>query len=396
MQLAPCRPQGVRATCQWDGGQLIPNRQGGWQPVGPVRPCRTRRTRRRRWRSMPQGLQRIRDAFVQCREARRAARHRRHRGAQRARLSPASVPVADLQQAHRPVWRQPAEPHALSARSVRRGARGVSDDKPVGVKVSATDWVEGGWDIEQTIEYAQELKKRGVDWIDASSGGVSPLQKIPLGPGYQVPLAQAIKQATGVTTMAVGLITEAQAGRGDRGLRQGRHGRARPRHALRPALGLARRGRTRRPGRCPAAILALAALDAEGAVRRDDVRDAVTALPSFSPSSWPVQQGAKRRWLHIRGLETLTRLFASGGRATSMPRVKPGMTPENAPRSKPSFRRKPGMVLACARDATAKSRQTTGKRNTHGTRIFRDALASAGVRAERGPRLGPAGAAVAG
>ena len=84
------------------------------------------------------------------------------------------------------------------------------DDKPVGIKVSATDWVEGGWDIEQTIEYSHELKKRGVDWIDVSSGGVSPLQKIPLGPGYQVPLAQAVKQATGVTTMAVGLITEAK------------------------------------------------------------------------------------------------------------------------------------------------------------------------------------------
>jgi 2,4-dienoyl-CoA reductase-like NADH-dependent reductase (Old Yellow Enzyme family) len=56
----------------------------------------------------------------------------------------------------------------------------------------------------------KELKQRGVDWIDASSGGVSPLQKIPLGPGYQVPFAQAIKQATDVTTMAVGLITEAK------------------------------------------------------------------------------------------------------------------------------------------------------------------------------------------
>ena len=85
----------------------------------------------------------------------------------------------------------------------------VPDNKPVGVKVSATDWVEGGWDLEQTIEYARELKKRGVDWIDASSGGVSPLQKIPLSPGYQVPFAEAVKKATGVTTIAVGLITGA-------------------------------------------------------------------------------------------------------------------------------------------------------------------------------------------
>jgi len=83
-------------------------------------------------------------------------------------------------------------------------------DKPVGIRVSCTDWVEGGWDLEQTIQFARELKGRGVDWIDASSGGVSPLQKIPLGPGYQVPFAQAIREATGLTTIAVGLITEAR------------------------------------------------------------------------------------------------------------------------------------------------------------------------------------------
>jgi 2,4-dienoyl-CoA reductase-like NADH-dependent reductase (Old Yellow Enzyme family) len=84
------------------------------------------------------------------------------------------------------------------------------DHKPIGVKVSATDWVEGGWDVEQTIELVKELKKRGLDWVDVSSGGVSPLQKIPLSPGYQVPFAQKIKEATGVATIAVGLITEAK------------------------------------------------------------------------------------------------------------------------------------------------------------------------------------------
>jgi 2,4-dienoyl-CoA reductase-like NADH-dependent reductase (Old Yellow Enzyme family) len=83
-------------------------------------------------------------------------------------------------------------------------------DKPVGVKVSATDWVAGGWDLEQTIALVRQLQQRGVDWIDVSSAGLSPLQKITVGPGYQVPFAQAIKQATGVTTVAIGLITEAQ------------------------------------------------------------------------------------------------------------------------------------------------------------------------------------------
>jgi 2,4-dienoyl-CoA reductase-like NADH-dependent reductase (Old Yellow Enzyme family) len=81
-------------------------------------------------------------------------------------------------------------------------------DKPLGVRVSASDWVEGGWDLQQTLVFAAELKKRGVDWIDVSSGGISPLQKIPAVPGYQVPFAQQIRAATGVKTVAVGLITD--------------------------------------------------------------------------------------------------------------------------------------------------------------------------------------------
>ncbi|MFT4503573.1 tRNA-dihydrouridine synthase [Caballeronia sp. 15711] len=82
--------------------------------------------------------------------------------------------------------------------------------KPLGVKVSATDWIDAGWDIEQTIEFAKALETRGIDWIDVSSGGISPLQKIALCPGYQVPFANQIKRATGVTTICVGLITDAK------------------------------------------------------------------------------------------------------------------------------------------------------------------------------------------
>lgn len=79
-------------------------------------------------------------------------------------------------------------------------------EKPLGVRVSATDWVEGGWDIAQTIAFAQELKKRGCDWIDCSSGGLDHAQKIPATLGYQVPFAQQIREATGIPTIAVGLI----------------------------------------------------------------------------------------------------------------------------------------------------------------------------------------------
>lgn len=81
-------------------------------------------------------------------------------------------------------------------------------DRPLGVRVSATDWVEGGWDIDQTLVLAEELRRLGVDWIDASSGGVSPRQSVPIGPGYQVPLAAAIRSSSGIPTIAVGLITE--------------------------------------------------------------------------------------------------------------------------------------------------------------------------------------------
>ena len=81
-------------------------------------------------------------------------------------------------------------------------------ERPVWARVSATDWVEGGWDVESTIEFAHALAARGCAAVHVSSGGVSPLQKIPLGPGYQVHLAQQIRQAVGLPTVAVGLITE--------------------------------------------------------------------------------------------------------------------------------------------------------------------------------------------
>ena len=83
-------------------------------------------------------------------------------------------------------------------------------DRPLGVRVSATDWVEGGWEIEQCLEFVGALVRRGCDWIDCSSGGISPQQKIPLAAGYQVPFAKRIRAETGMKTIAVGLITEPQ------------------------------------------------------------------------------------------------------------------------------------------------------------------------------------------
>ncbi|KAG9290469.1 hypothetical protein G9A89_002444 [Geosiphon pyriformis] len=86
------------------------------------------------------------------------------------------------------------------------------EDKPLFVRVSATDWVqdEPSWDLEQTVKLARELKTRGVDLIDTSTGGNSPAQKIPVAPGFQVPFAERIKKETGILTGAVGSITNAR------------------------------------------------------------------------------------------------------------------------------------------------------------------------------------------
>ena len=86
--------------------------------------------------------------------------------------------------------------------------RGVwSEEKPLFVRISATDWVDGGWTIEESIEFSKILKTKGVDLIDCSSGGNSPGQKIAVGPMYQTPFAEQIKKESGILTGAVGLIT---------------------------------------------------------------------------------------------------------------------------------------------------------------------------------------------
>lgn len=86
----------------------------------------------------------------------------------------------------------------------------VPAELPVFVRISATDWAEGGWDAEQSVVLAGRLKELGIDLIDVSSGGLVPKARIPVGKGYQVTFARQIREATGILTGAVGLITEAQ------------------------------------------------------------------------------------------------------------------------------------------------------------------------------------------
>jgi len=202
---------GRKASSQrpWEGGQLIPIAQGGWQAEGPSAVPHKQEEPPPLALDQP-GLARIRAAFVAA--AGRAMRlgldaielHCAHGYLLHQFLSPISNRRTDKYGgSFQNRLRFPLEVFD-AVRAV------VPDNKPVGIKVSATDWVGGGWDLAQSIELASELKGRGLDWIDVSSGGVSPRQKIPLGPGYQVPLADAIRKATGLTTMAVGLITQAR------------------------------------------------------------------------------------------------------------------------------------------------------------------------------------------
>ncbi len=97
---------------------------------------------------------------------------------------------------------------ALEIYDLCRGA--FPQERPIGVRISVTDWVEGGWGVEDSVALAKELNARGCDYVCTSSGGVSLKQKIPTGPLYQMPLADAVRGGSGITTMAVGQITESQ------------------------------------------------------------------------------------------------------------------------------------------------------------------------------------------
>jgi 2,4-dienoyl-CoA reductase-like NADH-dependent reductase (Old Yellow Enzyme family) len=193
----------------WKGGQQIPIEKGGWEVFAPSAvPHKEGETPPRALDAA--GLERVRKAFSAA--AKRAARlgldaievHSAHGYLLHEFLSPISNRRMDE-------YGGSLENRLRFPLEIFEAVRAAfPKDKPVGVRLSATDWVDGGWDLEQTIAYAVELKKRGVDWIDVSSAGISPRQKIATGPGYQVQFAKAVKEASGVNTMAVGLITDAQ------------------------------------------------------------------------------------------------------------------------------------------------------------------------------------------
>jgi NADPH2 dehydrogenase len=200
---------GRKASCYlpWEGGAQIPLDNGGWRTQAPSafpqNPGETPPVALDK-----EGLALVRDAFVVA--AQRAARlgidgieiHNAHGYLLHEFLSPVSNRRDDA-------YGGSLENRMRFPLEVFDAVRAAFPaERPVGVRVSASDWMEGGWDIDQTIAFAEQLKARGADWLDASSGGISPAQKIAPGPGFQVPFAEAVKKATGITTMAVGMITD--------------------------------------------------------------------------------------------------------------------------------------------------------------------------------------------
>jgi 2,4-dienoyl-CoA reductase-like NADH-dependent reductase (Old Yellow Enzyme family) len=204
----------------WFGGaQIAPDAEYGWQTLAPS-PVPFLEGENPPQELDPAGLDRIRQAFADAAE-------------RAARLGLAAVQLHGahgylLHQFLSPLSNRRSDDYGGSLENRMRFPLEVFDavravfpvDRPVTMRVSATDWVEGGWDVEQTIAFARELEKRGCAAIHVSSGGLDPRQKIPVGPGYQVPLARAVKRAVGLPVVAVGLITgfeqaEAIVGTGD-------------------------------------------------------------------------------------------------------------------------------------------------------------------------------------
>ncbi len=192
----------------WEGGKPLTDEAGGWDPVGasPVPFADGYRTPR----ELSIGeIQELQAKFV-------AAAHR---------ALAAGFRVLELHGAHgylihsflSPLSNQRSDQYGgefenrirFLIETTRRVRAVWPDGRPLFVRLSAADWVEGGWTLEDSIALAKRLTAEGVDLIDVSSGGASPLHRIPAGPGYQVPLAEAIRREAGVPVAAVGSITQA-------------------------------------------------------------------------------------------------------------------------------------------------------------------------------------------
>ena len=191
----------------WRGGRPLTKEEGGWQPLAPS-PLPFEETA-----PMPREM---------TMEDREKVISQFANGARRA--LEAGFGVVEIHMAHgymlheflSPLSNQRTDEYGGSlenrARFPLQIARAVREAWPLGlplfVRISCTDWVEGGWDVDQSVEFSRWLKEIGVDLVDCSSGGLLPHARIPAGPGYQTPFAAVIRQKVGIATGAVGLITD--------------------------------------------------------------------------------------------------------------------------------------------------------------------------------------------
>jgi 2,4-dienoyl-CoA reductase-like NADH-dependent reductase (Old Yellow Enzyme family) len=210
IQLAHAGRKASSAT-PWDGGQLLEKERGGWETIAPS--AIPQLAGERSPHELSKGeLAELITAFVVA--AQRADRigidgielHGAHGYLLHQFLSPiANQRIDEYGGSYENRIRFPLELFA----AVRAAYQGV-----LGIRISASDWIEGGWNPEETADFASRLKPLGCDFVHISSGGISPLQKIALGPKYQVPFAKLVKDRSGLPTMTVGLITDPQQAEG--------------------------------------------------------------------------------------------------------------------------------------------------------------------------------------
>jgi 2,4-dienoyl-CoA reductase-like NADH-dependent reductase (Old Yellow Enzyme family) len=191
----------------WSGHGAVPEAKGGWRPLAPsALPFSDSYAKPEALDA--EGIAAVTQAFVTA--ARRAYAagfrvveiHAAHGYLFHEFLSPLSNRRADA-------YGGAFENRTRFLREAVTAVRAALPDAcPLFVRISATDWTEGGWDVEQSVELARQLKSLGVDVVDCSSGGNVEKAAIPVGAGYQLPLARRVREGAGVATAAVGMITE--------------------------------------------------------------------------------------------------------------------------------------------------------------------------------------------
>lgn len=200
---------GRKASCvaPWDGGRALTADEGAWQTVGPSAIPFSENSPTPKALSVDE-INEIIDAFVA------AARRADEAGMETIEIHGAHGYL--LHEFQSPLSNQRSDEYGGSLENrcrfsleVVRAVRKVwPANKPIFFRISASDWEDGGWDIEQTVQLAHWLKAEGVDLLDCSGGGNTPSAQIPVGPGYQTEFAARVKREVGIATGAVGLITD--------------------------------------------------------------------------------------------------------------------------------------------------------------------------------------------